>query len=198
MIAPLETASRKRSRRNALKNALLISIALVPALTVAMAAPKVFSVIKDEHLDYVFPKDPKTRLRENISRLKKKGFITFENVGGKKYLRLTPAGQKELRRIERKETTLHIPRRWDRKWRMVIFDIPETRKSQRNHIRTLVRGLGFYCLQDSVWVYPYDCEEVIALLKTDLKIGKELLYLIADAIEYDRPLRIHFKLPLSD
>lgn len=198
MTRTLEVEVRKRSRRNMVRNALLSTIAFVPMLTVAMAAPKVLSLIKDEHVDYILPRNPKRRLQENISRLKKKGLVTFEKNGEKCYLRLTQAGRKELERVTQKETPIQKPRRWDRRWRIVIFDIPEARKSQRNRIRTLVRNLGFYCLQQSVWVYPYDCEEVIALLKTDLKIGTQLLYVIADAIEYDRPLRQHFKLPLSD
>ncbi len=197
MASTMEKSSKKRSRRNAVRNALLTSIALVPMLTIAMAAPKVLSLIKDEYMDYLIPLDPKQRLSENISRLKKKGLIAFEERDGKKYLRLTAAGQKEVERLTHR-LTIKIPRRWDRKWRIVIFDIPSTRNSQRNRIRSLVRGLGFYQLQQSVWVFPYDCEDVIALLKTDLKIGKEVLYLIADAIEFDRPLRTHFKLPLSD
>ncbi len=194
----LEKRTRKRARRNLVRNTLLTTIALIPTLTIAIAAPKVLSIIRDEHLDYIFPPDPKQRLYENISRLKKKGFVTFENVGVKKYLRLTTEGKRELERISHQNTPIRIPRRWDGKWRIVIFDIPEVRKTQRNRIRSLVRSLGFHQLQQSVWVYPYDCEDIIALLKTDLKIGRELLYLIADAIEYDRPLRLHFKLPLVD
>ena len=51
-----------------------------------------------------------------------------------------------------------------------------------------------YRLQDSVWVYPYDCEDIIGLLKTDIGVGKDLLYMIADEIENDRHLRENFGL----
>src|SRR3989344_1501381 len=47
----------------------------------------------------------------------------------------------------------------------------------------------------AVWVYPYDCEEFIALLKAELKIGRSVLYVIADSIEQDKILRSHFNLP---
>jgi len=49
-------------------------------------------------------------------------------------------------------------------------------------------------LQDSVWVYPYDCEDFINLMKADFKIGKDLLYVVADKIENDKFLAQHFKL----
>ncbi|MBI5470465.1 CRISPR-associated endonuclease Cas2 [Candidatus Kaiserbacteria bacterium] len=89
------------------------------------------------------------------------------------------------------------PRRWDRRWRIIIFDIPEKKKNVRDRVRALVQRLGFFRLQHSVWVYPYDCEEIITLLKSDLKLGSQLLYMIVDAIEYDKPIREHFDLPLD-
>jgi len=55
-------------------------------------------------------------------------------------------------------------------------------------------GLGFVRLQDSVWVFPYDCEDFVALLKADLKIGVAVLYLIVEQIENDKHLRAHFDL----
>ena len=58
-----------------------------------------------------------------------------------------------------------------------------------------MREIGFVRLQDSVWVYPYDCEDFIALLKAELKIGRDVLYAIVDTIEHDKNLRQHFNLP---
>lgn len=55
--------------------------------------------------------------------------------------------------------------------------------------------IGFVRLQDSVWVYPYDCEDFVALLKAELKIGKDVLYAIVDTIEQDKNLRRYFNLP---
>ena len=61
-------------------------------------------------------------------------------------------------------------------------------------MRATLVNMGFHRLQDSVWVYPYDCEDLVLMLKADLKIGKNVLYIVADAIEYDTPLRVHFGL----
>lgn len=57
-----------------------------------------------------------------------------------------------------------------------------------------MRDIGFVRLQDSVWVYPYDCEDFIALLKAELKVGKDVLYAIVDTIEFDKHIRRHFGL----
>ena len=49
-------------------------------------------------------------------------------------------------------------------------------------------------LQDSVWIYPYPCEDLINLLKADFKVGKDLLYLIVNFIENDKWLKRLFGL----
>ena len=80
---------------------------------------------------------------------------------------------------------------------MVVFDIPERRRRVRIRLRAFMSEIGFVRLQDSVWVYPYDCEDYVALLKAELKIGKDVLYAIADTIEHDKRIRLHFKLSES-
>ena len=97
-----------------------------------------------------------------------------------------------LRTLELKDYATKKPKRWDGKWRVLIFDIPERRKSVRDKVRLTLTAIGFKRLQNSVWVYPYDCEDLITLLKADFKIGRDLLYLIVDSIENDAILRDWF------
>ena len=77
---------------------------------------------------------------------------------------------------------------------MLIFDIPERRRGTRAQIRRTLLQLGFTRLQDSVWVYPYDCEDIVTLFKVDLRVGKDLLYMVVDKMEFDAPLRQRFGL----
>ena len=88
-------------------------------------------------------------------------------------------------------------KKWDHRYRLVMFDIPERRKSTRERIRLEMRGLGFLRIQDSAWLYPYDCEEFIALLKADLHIGKDVLYAVIEEIENDAWIKKHFGLPID-
>ena len=57
-----------------------------------------------------------------------------------------------------------------------------------------LRDIGFIRLQNSVWVYPYDCEDLITLLKADFRVGKDVLYLVVEAMENDKEIRKHFRL----
>lgn len=140
--------------------------------------------------------DVRKRRGEFINRARNRlidaGMLSRDHKG---FLRLTHKGAARLRQLELKDFKLKKPRRWDYKWRMLIFDIPEYRKLLRDKIRRTLIAIGFVHLQHSVWVYPYSCDDLVALLKSDFKIGKDLLYLIVDSIENDRHLRKQFGLP---
>ncbi len=45
---------------------------------------------------------------------------------------------------------------------LVIFDIPESERSKRDHLRSLLRELSFVKIQQSVWASKYDHREYIA------------------------------------
>ena len=68
---------------------------------------------------------------------------------------------------------------------MIIFDIKEGKRQTRDELRIWLNHLGFIRLQNSVWVFPYECQEVIVLLKSHFHIGKEVLYLTVESIEND-------------
>jgi len=193
----MESESKKRVKKVRLENILLGSIAVAGVAGIALLAPPMLRLLKNADPEWLLKRDPGRRLRESALRLKRKGLVEFKNENGKKKLRLTPRGEKVMGSIWNETYQLQKPRRWDERWRLVIFDIPEKQRPTRDKIRHLVSRLGFLRLQDSVWVYPYDCEELVTLLKTDLKIGRAVLYIIADAIEFDKPIRQHSGLPLE-
>lgn len=57
-------------------------------------------------------------------------------------------------------------KKWDGKWRAIIFDILEANRKERNFLRKELKWIGFKELQHSVWITPYDIEkELLFLLK---------------------------------
>lgn len=111
--------------------------------------------------------------------------------------RLTKKGEERAAALQMLDLTQKPLLRWDRKWRIVIFDIWERRHVVRNRLRELLKRNGFVKIQNSVWAYPYDCEELFAFLRTYLSLGRGMLYIVADEIEGDSQLRKHFKLPAT-
>jgi len=191
----LEETSRKRRKKQNIQRALLIATAGAGLLALTVLAPNTLQLLRYIPIDR---RKFDFRARTAAGRLVLKGQAKWVEKDGRKYLRLTETGRQSVA-LEQAKISLQTrkKKRWDRRWRMVVFDIPERRYRTRNRLRGVMRDVGFIRLQDSVWVYPYDCEDFIALLKAELKIGKDVLYAIADTIENDRPLRTHFGLPFE-
>ncbi len=185
----LEIEVRKRRRRGQIQHAVLATIGVAGVLLVAMAAPNALQLLGGFGRNkYRFTNQAKTAL----SRLASKRHVIFVEKNGARYARITEAGKRALILESHKFGLLAVPRRWDKRWRIIIFDIPEKRRTVRDKLRMFMQSCGFYRLQDSVWVYPHDCEDLIALLKADLKIGAAALYLIVEQVENDKHLRHHF------
>lgn len=194
-MGKLEEASKKRKKKQDLQQAVLAAVAITGVLALTAIAPNTLQLLR------YLPKEKYAlgyRAKTAAQRLVVKKYALWVEKEGKTYLRLTEAGCTALR-LEQEKTRLaqQKKKKWDGRWRMVVFDVPEKRRRIRASLRAVMRETGFIRLQDSVWVYPYDCEDFIALLKAQLRIGKDVLYAIADTIERDKPLREHFKLPLD-
>src|SRR3989338_1381308 len=187
-MGKIEEKNKKKSSREHLQKLILQTVADIGMLSVALLAPNVAKAM------YKLGLVPKKRQNEytssSASKLVKRGLLFYD---GKRYC-LTPKGGDIFRRWQFADFKLEKPKRWDRKWRVIVFDIPEKKRKIRDQIRTLFRTADFYLLQDSVWVYPYDCEDILTLLKTDLGVGKYILYLIVDELENDKHLREFFDL----
>ncbi len=101
---------------------------------------------------------PERYRRHNFSRVVgrqlKTGDIEKVVKGDQVYLRLTSAGREKVTRDFPMFSLAQKP--WDRRWRLVIFDIAELNKSVRNSLRNKLKELGFGMLQESVWITPHD------------------------------------------
>lgn len=184
---------KKRTKRKNIQKIVLDTIATAGLLSVAMIAPNVIGALSK--LGIINSKQHIHRHVSTINRARNRlienGLLVRNERG---FLRLTAKGETKLRQLELINFKTKKPKRWDKKWRVLIFDIPEKRRGLREKIRRTLTIIGFTRLQDSVWVYPYNCEDLITLLKSDFKVGKDLIYIVAEEIEYDKNLRENFEL----
>lgn len=128
------------------------------------------------------------RLRKETQKLIRSGFIKIEN----KKLKLTNKGIFELSKY--KDVLVKKPKKWDKNWRVVIFDIPDKKKKSRDLIRLHLKQIGFLQMQKSVWVYPFPCDEIIKLIKNHFGMSVEVVYMIVRKIENDKQLKNYFKI----
>ena len=189
-MGEIERRGKKRKQKRDFQRALLMTVQAVGLLAL-VAVPSNLPIAL--HKLGMLPTRPRDSSSVNRARraLLRKGLLARNREG---FLRLTPRGEAHLSRLEIQEDLLKPHRRWDGRWRVLIFDIPEKRKHLREKVRNSLRAVGFVRLQDSVWMFPHDCEEFVALLKADFKIGKDMLYMIVDEMESDEFLKKRFGL----
>jgi len=178
-----------------MKNLLLRSLATVGVISISLIAPKMTRLLKE--LDR--PAKNRTRLyrriAQGVSRLEQAGLVTVSGEWGKRQIKITEKGLAMMEQMEFGEYEIPEPAFWDGKWRVLIFDINERRRHVRDQLRRLLQGAGFIRIQDSVWVYPYACDEFIALVRAHLKSGVgEMRSFVAEALESDKTFREHFQL----
>lgn len=180
----------KRVKRANLKKAILMSVAAAGVLSVALLAPNALQALEKMGI-ITFKKRQREFINAARDRLIEQGLLTKDSRG---LLEMTAKGKQTLRRLELSDFKLKKPKKWDKKWRVLIFDIPEYRRGLREKVRRTLRAIGFVRVQDSVWVYPYPCEDLITFLKADFKVGRDILYLVVEEMEYSFKLKQSFGL----
>ncbi|MEK7613027.1 MAG: CRISPR-associated endonuclease Cas2 [Patescibacteria group bacterium] len=187
-MSKLEKEVAARIRRGKINNAVISTLAVSGLIAIGLLAPNVLGAMG--RLGLINPSQRRQNIQRSLTRLIRGNYVNV--VHG--YVKLTPKGDRYAALLGKGKLVPKKPKRWDGKWRVLIFDIPERRRKTRTQVRLTLKHLGFIRLQDSVWIYPYDCEDLITLFKVDMRVGKDLLYLIVDQLEYDSQLRTYFKL----
>lgn len=127
--------------------------------------------------------------------LKSQGMIKMENRGGQIYISLTKEGKKKAGKHQIDDLQIKKSRKWDKRWRILIFDIPNKHKIKREALRGKIKELGLYQLQESVWVCPYEFLKEMEILRNFFLLKKdEMKVIIADDIEDDEKIKYFFGL----
>lgn len=132
-----------------------------------------------------------------LGNLEQRGYVRrIAGVGRDGRYCLTQKGKRRVIKIQLRD---HLSQRrtWDGKWRVLIFDVPERRRSARDFLRRELRLLGFKQLHRSVWVTPYDMPPAFRELLKESRLLSSTRFLIAETIDYDVDLRRWFDLPVG-
>ena len=134
----------------------------------------------------------KPQLTKNISYLKKSGYFKYKN----NKLYLTQKGREKIIKLIIQKRNKEKIKKWDGKWRGIIFDIPELNRRERNFLRRELHQMGFRELQRSVWISPFDFERE---LKTLLKLWRkdfsgDIRFLVIERMENDSDFKRKFNL----
>lgn len=128
-------------------------------------------------------------LRRTVSYMKSRDFISGDYEYG---FRITKHGRKRLDRIDFDNISIDTSQTWDKKWRMVIYDIPEEFKQGRQDLTRKLRRLGFYQLQRSAWIHPLPCHDVVEKICSHYKVEKYVSYVEVTYLENQEKLKKKF------
>ncbi len=130
------------------------------------------------------------RIYQTIRRYKKRKLITLKD--GR--IMTTKDGNRLLSTYQARNLCFKQPDTWDGKWRMVMFDIPGKYENERKIVREKLWELGFLKYQDSVFIFPYDCEDIITKLKTHLALDGFIRYITVQSFDKEFLYKKKFKL----
>lgn len=120
------------------------------------------------------------QLYQILKRLRMEGVIETVKCANKiEKIRLGEKGKMRWLQYQFNDMELKSSRRWDKKWRIVLFDIPESKKHIRDALRKKLKNLGFLEFQKSVFIYPYPCQDEINFIINFFDIEDCVYYLEA-------------------
>ncbi|MBI2439270.1 MAG: hypothetical protein HYV45_01560 [Candidatus Moranbacteria bacterium] len=138
----------------------------------------------------------KEKISASFEYLKKKQFIKIiKEKNGKVQVKLTNKGKSRLTEYSLDMLEIRKPKQWDGKWRIFMFDIPAHPKiyhSAREALRSKIKKLGFYQIQKSVWIYPYECEDEILFIAEMFKVQKYIEILTVEKLLHENFVREKF------
>lgn len=107
---------------------------------------------------------------------------------------LSENGKQRVLRFNIDKMEIKKPLNWDKKWRIVMFDIPEKLKKLREALRFHFREIGLIELQKSVLVFPYPCSKEVEFILEFYNARKYVRFVLAEKIDNQLHLMKKFDL----
>ena len=134
-------------------------------------------------------KHNKDRVARTLQYLRQQKYIT-----GRDSYTLTKRGTKTLSEEKIWNLSISTPKKWDGKWRIVLFDIPKHKQKRRDIFRLRLKGLGLVLYQNSVWIHPYPLEETVRAIGDFYSLSDCIHFIVAERVTGEKTLRKHFSL----
>lgn len=170
-------------------------IAAGTVITIAVLFPNILGAVSkiSDQIEDLRDAAAKYRLKLTVKRLVKKGVLSLSA----EEIKLTRKGREILKLLSLDEIVIKRSPKWDGIWHLVSYDIPETKKRERDWFRLRLIHLGFRQIQDSLWVYPYECKEEIAIITQTLGISRYVIYLNTNHLPQEDKLLKRFSFQIK-
>ena len=146
------------------------------------------------------------RLNKNLSRARKrslsKTFYNMQNNGlikkGRRanqvFFTITSKGRSVFIKRYLKEIKIAKQPKWDRVWRIVLFDIPVDKNSERDILRDRLKHMGFFQFQKSAFITPFPCQMELEAMTEYYGLTEYVTFLETQKISGEEKCRRYFNL----
>ncbi len=180
-LKSLSTESKHKQKEMLLN--ILKAIAAGGAIAALFVAPNIDLLFKYWN---VINKNRQRSIKNKVYYLYKHGYIKYDSDKNKYFL--TSKGSIYLHKNEIKNLK---PKKkvWDKKWRLIFFDIPESKKSARVMLRSKIIEWGFVGIQKSIFLSKLDSKDELEKLKDYFDLSDELILLEIDDKQISKDLK---------
>lgn len=136
----------------------------------------------------------RTKFRRTVRYAESQGYVKVKKRGDELTLSLEEVGHSKALKYSIEDIHIQDQAVWDKKWRLVIFDIPETMRPARNIFKEKLDELGFAQIQKSAYVHPYPCHNEIEYIRSLYSLEPYIRLAVIEKLENDDKLRKRFGL----
>ncbi|MEK9143811.1 MAG: hypothetical protein AAB481_04265 [Patescibacteria group bacterium] len=189
----------ERERKYASVRHILTYLGIGATIATAFVSPNAAGAIAKMFYSPSFSYDPngwkrynKGYLRQSLRRLEAQKLVKYVSLDGQDVVTITKEGKKKILKYTLEHLEVKKPESWDENWRVVIYDIPARDRSLQLVIRDALKAMGFYQMQESVYLFPYPCYDEVEFLRSFYGVGDMVKYLLVTKLEDDAPYRQYF------
>jgi len=122
-------------------------------------------------------------LVRSVKNLVEAGYAEMYDSGRESYLKITKKGKTKFNTMLLEGNDALVPTAWDGFWRIIILDLPENRKNERESLRYLLKKANFVCIKNTVWISPLPYEHLFTNIKKDLGLSTELMIIVTNQLD---------------
>lgn len=172
-----------------------VLLLLVTGLVLGLSGSprRYFRVLKD------FKKDWREIESRSLHRIVKKFsenklVEVIDNADGSSTVKISEKGKRLALRYQIDEMKIPIMKKWDGKWRIILFDIPERHGRARRALQHLLKTMGFYQFQKSVFIHPFECSDEITFVTNFFGVQPYVRSIVAQSIDNEAIIKKHYDL----
>ncbi len=189
-------SGNRKDTTQAIMEGVLKFIAAGGFVTTALVVPNALQIFEkpmNEMLKSLDRRAQEREVRRVLHYMKQRGLIRYQTKDYENGIKLTKEGKKRLKRHSFESMVIASPSDWDKKWRLVFFDIPEDLHTKRAALTHKLRILGFQQLQQSIWIHPFPSRPEIEAITEVFDVRRFVTYIEISHIDGDKQLRNRFK-----